>query len=579
MNFLALQNRVIQKLAETASPKFWTLDEIKFNLNRGAREFSLKTGFHVSTATLTPSGDGYVLPTDILDPKALYLDGSKLDQTTSDYLDAMNPAWRSEIGAPTRWLIEGGLVRLHPQRTALTTVSMRYAPVPADLVGDTDTPSIPAGYHEALVQWALFECFSRDGDGQDLPKSQLYTQMFQASVDSMVRALSMWNKISSTDSGNTLDAMMQRVAMKIQDSPAPVKFSLGEIKSALNRGYLEFVRAINHPTTKVGLTRAITEGEYLVPSDLLAPVVLYCDGIPVDHVDVTYVDNLSSTNRANKIGLVGDGTDSVSRVWYYGSNGNIVVYPAPEEDSTLAVSGPGAPIFGYPTIGVLDAGQVLYVDPDLEQDEDIYLFHLGGFLQDPGTWEFNAGTSPLPSIQKVGGGDLVDGKTPWMLMPLPDTHTQQSGTAAAGAVDITLVDDEVYLDEDTALLFIGGVLQAEGTWSFGTGVITLNAPLPGGASWVLVYAPASEMSSVIELRYVAKPADLTTGSQSPTAVPESYRDAIWCYAVFDCLSRTGDAKNDRVAQVHLNRFQQLVTDFTTQYQKAVMPDLALPFRV
>jgi hypothetical protein len=284
MNFLAAQARVIQKLSENTTPQYWTLDEIRYNLNLGYREFMLRTECRTRTILLTYVADGYyVIPSDLMAPKGLYLDGVPVDQTSRQYLDNQSTANRAGklglvgdgntgvVTAPKVWLFDEGYIRVYPApaentdsiyaqqesghalagdselpltldwgnfadkmllfvggilqaadawnlaegegytvvqlNTALLgaadwtlaglsasmetsgAVTFRYVPRPFDMVSDTTSPSgIPPAFHDALVEYACYECFSREGDGQDQGKAAMYAQRFERYVQNFLTA-------------------------------------------------------------------------------------------------------------------------------------------------------------------------------------------------------------------------------------------------------------------------------------------------------------------------------------------------------------------------------------------------------
>src|SRR2546423_697971 len=59
-----------------------------------------------------------------------------------------------QSGAPNYYAIDGGNLHLYPTPNNVFTLELRYWKLPADLVNDSDIPSIPAGYHDLLWYYA-----------------------------------------------------------------------------------------------------------------------------------------------------------------------------------------------------------------------------------------------------------------------------------------------------------------------------------------------------------------------------------------------------------------------------------------
>ena len=60
-------------------------------------------------------------------------------------------------------------------------VAMKCVRAPEEMVSDTDVPDLPThleAYHEAILYWALFECFSREGQEKDMAMAQFYAQRY-----------------------------------------------------------------------------------------------------------------------------------------------------------------------------------------------------------------------------------------------------------------------------------------------------------------------------------------------------------------------------------------------------------------
>lgn len=159
MNFLELQNKVIQKLKERSTPKHWTADEIKDNVNRGCKKFAAEAMPRLQRLPLypvdLPTGK-FAFPDDILKMKAIYWNDTKLNFVDEEYLDNLYSVdappmvigsspesrqnWRSAIAEnPTHCLIDDGYVRLYPiPQATVSAVSLRKTFEDSLSVGETD---------------------------------------------------------------------------------------------------------------------------------------------------------------------------------------------------------------------------------------------------------------------------------------------------------------------------------------------------------------------------------------------------------------------------------------------------------
>jgi hypothetical protein len=66
--------------------------------------------------------------------------------------------------APIFYAFDGVTLHLYPTPDQVYPMELRYWSVPADLVNDTDTPTIPPAYHRMLWYWAVRECYAADDD-------------------------------------------------------------------------------------------------------------------------------------------------------------------------------------------------------------------------------------------------------------------------------------------------------------------------------------------------------------------------------------------------------------------------------
>lgn len=134
MNFLELQNKVIEKLKERSTPKYWPLSEIKDNINRGCRRFIADTKCRTSSLPVRVAdalAGTFFHPSKVIELLDLRWNGTKLHRVTAEFMDAntgQNASaelvrgedysttgnWQTATGTPAQWLIEDGMIRLYP---------------------------------------------------------------------------------------------------------------------------------------------------------------------------------------------------------------------------------------------------------------------------------------------------------------------------------------------------------------------------------------------------------------------------------------------------------------------------------
>lgn len=104
-------------------------------------------------------------------------------------------------GVPRYYAIDGQNLHVYPTPDNVYPLELRYWKLPAQLVADGDTPTIPADYHALLVFWALKRCYAAEDDPQTAQywEQQFNTMLaeFSADVkfpsgDSRTQMASMW---------------------------------------------------------------------------------------------------------------------------------------------------------------------------------------------------------------------------------------------------------------------------------------------------------------------------------------------------------------------------------------------------
>jgi hypothetical protein len=70
----------------------------------------------------------------------------------------------STSGAPYAYAMDGANAHFYPTPDQAYPIEVRYWKLPAQLVADTDVPTIPADYHSLLVYWAVAAAYSAEDD-------------------------------------------------------------------------------------------------------------------------------------------------------------------------------------------------------------------------------------------------------------------------------------------------------------------------------------------------------------------------------------------------------------------------------
>lgn len=174
--YLEIQNRVLDLISKSDAT---TRNRIKNWINLGYHNFVLRElwPFRETTDTIaTVAGtQEYVLSTEFTDIDvqniiSVAIQGAsqkKLSYIPYNQLRASEPDFDS-IGSsvPRNYYLKAGSIGFWPQPDAIYTVTVDYYKVPTELSADGDTPIIPVGYRESLVQYALSleHDFNSDGD-------------------------------------------------------------------------------------------------------------------------------------------------------------------------------------------------------------------------------------------------------------------------------------------------------------------------------------------------------------------------------------------------------------------------------
>ncbi len=74
---------------------------------------------------------------------------------------------RDSTGAPKMWAAYGNALEVVPVPTGVATLRHRFIRTEPDLAADSDTPLMPARWHQAIVDYATYLAYRREGNLQD----------------------------------------------------------------------------------------------------------------------------------------------------------------------------------------------------------------------------------------------------------------------------------------------------------------------------------------------------------------------------------------------------------------------------
>lgn len=171
-NFLELQDEVLRRLEEvTGSPIVFTETELREAINEGYEDISERTEWNETNQTLSISTQYTDLRASLtlewLSITKAYNSGIArwLRWTSWRNLDQWDFRWSTVTGTPDKMFLRGVTqLGLYPTPTSATSIKIFHTALPARMVADTDVPGFPREFHPAIVQYALYDLFSQDGE-------------------------------------------------------------------------------------------------------------------------------------------------------------------------------------------------------------------------------------------------------------------------------------------------------------------------------------------------------------------------------------------------------------------------------
>lgn len=211
MTGLVILQRALKRLDEdSSSPVYYSGGEVLAAINEGQRLFALLTLCLETTGTLalTAATSHYRMLgtfTDWLLPLRVRIQGTggqKLDYARLADLDALNPAWQDEAGAPERYAALGfDFFSIHPRPAGTgTSLEVTYARCPTKMTSTSQTPETPEEHHPALVDYVI-PCLRAKEGGQEFLNSLKYLDRFLESADKYAQYIRARNLGQNYDRG------------------------------------------------------------------------------------------------------------------------------------------------------------------------------------------------------------------------------------------------------------------------------------------------------------------------------------------------------------------------------------------
>lgn len=210
MDFAALRT---ETLAHGFDPIAFTA-RINQYLNDAQSFIARRVNYYIDEATFpiaTVAGtDTYAWPTDFARARSLF----DSDRNVEMVYVSLRRIDQSSVtsGAPTYYALTGANVRLYPVPDGVYNLVLRYWKLPAQLVNDSDTPTMPEDWHRLLWYWAVKECYAAEDDATT---AQYWEQEFNVGLSNFAgdqkfpdtdgpnQAAGMWDQDESLGTTNS----------------------------------------------------------------------------------------------------------------------------------------------------------------------------------------------------------------------------------------------------------------------------------------------------------------------------------------------------------------------------------------
>jgi len=414
MNLLELKSKVIEKLKERSTPKYWPVAEITDNINRGCRRFSADTRCKETTLNLAASSapDGlFTFPDNIASIDCVMWLGKRLGQTSVQELDSVlsgyqprDTDWRTETGTPTHWVTDGGLIRIYPIPLSFSVgnAKIRCVITPADMTGDSDVPDLPSHlqhFHDALWLWALVECYSREGQQRDPSLAEQYVALYKTRLEEYGAAFSSDSSApmpteADLVSGDSLLSLKNKVVENIRLQDGTIPWRESEIVNSLNRSCRKFAADTKCKETSVQMGAFnVYTAAFNIPSNAIRVDDVFWKNKKLVRTTAGYLDDyFSGYTDQMKIGEIPSSslawrevTAELPTHWFI-EDAKIKLYPIPDSVKR-------APCRFSRTSTLLANETEIFIDVPISTNKNNVELYLNGVWQNKDQWEIIGGRS------------------------------------------------------------------------------------------------------------------------------------------------------------------------------------------
>lgn len=162
LTLLDLQERVWTQLRDE-DHEFITSEDVTAWLNDAQTELAARLDLIRREVTLTTDGTNLLtLPDDFLKALSLRIGTDDVEFIDDDIFNA----WVDSTNSPSSTIarIFGNVFELYPTPVTATSVLLRYAALPTELVEASDVCELPAQWHAHLSFYAIAQGFAKEKD-------------------------------------------------------------------------------------------------------------------------------------------------------------------------------------------------------------------------------------------------------------------------------------------------------------------------------------------------------------------------------------------------------------------------------
>jgi len=174
------------------SSSYWTTDEVISYINYAEADFSRRTGISKGVASLVVNTMLVDLPDDAVNVERASFNGRRLRRASSWDLERQDANWRSRTGRPKLYKedrLTPGYMELDVTPSSEGVCSVIYDSMPQAHTALTDSLSIPDPWLPYIAWEVISLALAKDGDHQDVERSQYAHQRYLFGVAIARRAI------------------------------------------------------------------------------------------------------------------------------------------------------------------------------------------------------------------------------------------------------------------------------------------------------------------------------------------------------------------------------------------------------